>query len=75
MPTFVYCPDCHVPAEITDRFVLTGTDGPVDHVVLHCAGGHCFKMATDLLPERTRQHLLIQELEPHVAFGPTSASA
>jgi hypothetical protein len=28
-------------------------------------------MATDLLPERTRQHLLIQELEPHVAFGPT----
>jgi hypothetical protein len=71
--TFIYCPECEVPAEVTDRVMLASTSGPVDHVVLHCAAGHRLRMASDLLPESTRQHLLMQELEPHVAhvaFGP-----
>jgi hypothetical protein len=71
--TFIYCPECDVPAEVTDRFDLAGTSGPVDHIVLQCAAGHGFRMASDQLAEPTRQHLLMQDLEPHVAhvaFGP-----
>ena len=71
--TFIYCPECDVPAEVKDRFVLAGTSGQVDHLVLHCAAGHIYRMAEDLLPESARRHLLMQELAPHVshvAFGP-----
>ncbi len=50
MLELIGCPECARPAEITDRFTLPSTDGPVDHVVLHCAGGHHFRMPSDLLP-------------------------
>ena len=73
MLTVIYCPECDVPAEVTDRFALASTSGAVDHVALLCAAGHIFRMASDLLPESARRHLLLQELEPHVshvAFGP-----
>jgi hypothetical protein len=50
MQTLVSCPDCGVPAEITERFDLPSTDGPVDHIVVHCAAGHHFRMAADRLP-------------------------
>ncbi|HEY7143291.1 MAG TPA: hypothetical protein VH637_03520 [Streptosporangiaceae bacterium] len=52
MQTFVSCPDCGVPAEITGRFCLPSTDGPVDHIVLHCVAGHHFRMPADGLPAR-----------------------
>ena len=71
MLTFVYCPECNVPAEITDRFALPSTGGPVGHFRLLCACRHCFTIATDLLPERIRHHLRIQAIEPHVAYAPT----
>jgi hypothetical protein len=51
----VSCPDCSVPAEITERFRLPSTDGPVDHLVLHCAAGHHFRMAAERLPARQPQ--------------------
>ncbi len=73
--TFIYCPECDVPAEVTGRFALASTSGQVDHLVLHCLAGHIYRMASDQLPESARQHLLMQELAPHVshvAFGPTS---
>lgn len=44
------CPQCHDPAEITDRFWLTSTDGQVEHVAVHCTGGHRFRMPASLLP-------------------------
>ncbi|HEY2552477.1 MAG TPA: hypothetical protein VGI64_18060 [Streptosporangiaceae bacterium] len=47
--TLVSCPACSFPAEITERFRLPSTDGPVDHVVLHCAAGHHFRMPADRL--------------------------
>jgi hypothetical protein len=47
--TIVACPECTSPAEITDRFMLPSTAGPVDHVVLDCAAGHHFRMAADRL--------------------------
>ena len=50
MPSLVSCPDCGVPAEITEHFWLPSTDGPVDHIVVHCAAGHHFRMAADRLP-------------------------
>lgn len=50
MQILVSCPDCGVPAEITERFCLPSTDGPVDHIVVHCAAGHHFAMAADRLP-------------------------
>lgn len=52
MLTAVACPQCHVPAEITERFWLPSTDGPVAHVAVHCAAGHHFRMSADWLPAR-----------------------
>lgn len=34
--------------------VLPSTDGPVDHVAVHCAAGHHFRMAADRLPATGR---------------------
>ncbi len=48
--TLIACPQCALPAEITDRFSLPSTDGPVDHVAMNCVDGHHFAMAVDRLP-------------------------
>ena len=44
------CPACGAPAEITERFTLASTDGPVAHVAVWCAAGHHYRMAADRLP-------------------------
>jgi hypothetical protein len=44
------CPQCRMPAEITDRFSLPSTDGPVAHVAVSCAAGHHFRMPAGRLP-------------------------
>ena len=44
------CPGCGAAAEITERFSLASTDGPVAHVALSCPGGHHYRMAADKLP-------------------------
>ena len=64
MQTFVSCPDCTAPAEITERFSLASTDGPVDHIVLFCAGGHHFRMAADMLP--------VPQPQPHAGALPAA---
>lgn len=51
------CPDCGYPAEVTDRFALNSTDGPVDHVALQCAGGHHFRMPVDALAVQSQEQL------------------
>jgi DNA-binding NarL/FixJ family response regulator len=61
--TAIPCPDCDVPAEITERFSLPSTDGAVDHIVVRCAAGHCFRMAADRLPSH-QQH--IPAPQPHL---------
>ena len=48
--TLISCPECGVPAEITDRSSLASTHGPVAHVVLRCSGSHDSRMPSDLLP-------------------------
>jgi len=59
--TVISCPDCGVPAEITERFSLPSTDGAVGHIVVRCAAGHCFRMAADRLPYRQQQELATRE--------------
>jgi hypothetical protein len=44
------CPDCHAPAEITERFTLASTDGPVAHVAVSCLSGHHYRMPAAKLP-------------------------
>lgn len=53
--TLISCPGCGVPAEITERFALPSTEGPVAHVVVDCAAGHHLRMAADRLPVLTQQ--------------------
>ena len=50
MLTLTSCPDCHAPAEITDRFTLASTDGPVAHVAVSCLAGHHYRMPAGKLP-------------------------
>ncbi len=38
-----------MPAEIAERFWLSSTDGPVEHIALECVAGHYFRMALDRL--------------------------
>jgi hypothetical protein len=52
------CPECGLAAEISDRFSLPSTEGPVDHVVLNCVAGHYFRMASDRLPVGGHEQLL-----------------
>jgi hypothetical protein len=44
------CPGCGAPAEVTERFTLASTDGPVAHIAVSCVGGHHYRMAADRLP-------------------------
>jgi len=44
------CPECHAPAEITERFTLASTDGPVAHVAVSCLAGHHYRLPVGQLP-------------------------
>lgn len=57
MLTLIFCPECDVPAEVTDRFSLPSTEGSVDHVALACAAGHHFRMPSDMLPAEAQEQL------------------
>jgi hypothetical protein len=50
------CPECGAPADVVERFVLTSTDGPVEHARVHCAGGHWFLLSVATL-HRSRSRL------------------
>jgi hypothetical protein len=43
------CPDCGAPAEITDRFAIPSTDGPVEHVRVGCVDRHWFLLSVEAL--------------------------
>jgi hypothetical protein len=42
MDELIPCPQCGAPAQITERFWLDSTDGPVEHVKTGCERGHWF---------------------------------
>jgi hypothetical protein len=58
--TLVPCPECGAAAEVTERFSLASTGGPVAHVALRCAGGHLFRMPACLLSADGQEQLLAQ---------------
>jgi hypothetical protein len=48
------CPECGAPAEVTDRFALAGTDGPMEHLKVICVRRHWFLMSTRSLAAARR---------------------
>lgn len=38
------CPHCGAPAEVTRRFVLESTDGPIEHTIVMCVDRHWFTL-------------------------------
>jgi hypothetical protein len=50
MISLMSCPECGVLAEVTDRFSLPGTGGPVEHLAVQCVAGHHLRMPADMLP-------------------------
>ena len=44
------CPDCGAPAEVLYRSMLPSTDGPVEHVKIHCVAGHWYFMEAAAVP-------------------------
>ncbi len=70
MLTLISCPECGVPAEITDRFSLPSTDGPVDHVTVTCARRHHFRMPSDSLPAADQEQLRRPEPAPPAPIAP-----
>jgi hypothetical protein len=63
------CPECGVPAEVTDRFSLASTHGPVDHVALRCAAGHHFRMPSEKLPAEDQEQLTPRTLAEDFLAG------
>jgi hypothetical protein len=58
--TLISCPQCTVPAEVTECFSLGSTDGPVSHIALSCIAGHHFRMAVDGLPVQAQDQLAVK---------------
>lgn len=48
------CPECSLPAEISERYHLPSTEGPLEHIVVECIAGHGFNMPTDWLDRLRR---------------------
>jgi hypothetical protein len=71
---FTACPECGLPAEITDGFSLSSTDGPVEHVALACIDGHHFRMPADMLSPAA-EPLPAGSDVPAQAWRATSASS
>jgi hypothetical protein len=67
--TLVPCPACGVPAEVTGRFSLASTGGPVEHLCLRCVDGHHFRAPADLLPAECRRQLRAQDPQWAAARG------
>jgi len=40
MPETIPCPECGGLAQITERFWLDSTDGPIEHVKTGCVNNH-----------------------------------
>ena len=40
MPHTIPCPECSAPAQITERFWLDSTDGPIEHLKTGCVNHH-----------------------------------
>lgn len=48
--SLTFCPECGVPAEVSDRQSMFSTAGPVELARVACVVGHRFMMPTEGLP-------------------------
>ena len=58
------CPQCGAPAQITERFWLDSTDGPVEHVKTGCERGHWFTPTVESLHLRPATTTAATQLAP-----------
>jgi len=70
LPANLFCPECGGPAEVTERFGLPSTDGPISHVAISCAAEHHFRMPADGLPGRQSSRQSAQRDALVTATGP-----
>lgn len=45
--SWVVCPECAHPAEVTWRSEAQSTDGPIEHVKIHCLMRHWFMLPSE----------------------------
>jgi len=45
------CPSCGLPAQIVDRFTLSGSPSPVEHLKIVCTAGHWATLPIDWFRE------------------------
>ena len=49
MPDTIPCPQCGAPAQITERFWLDSTDGPIEHLKTGCLSKHWLTPLAELV--------------------------
>ena len=54
------CPQCGRLARIVDRFTLSATGGPVEHLKLSCPGGH---VLTPLVEDLWPRPMMVEAVE------------
>ena len=62
------CPACTVPAEVTDRFWLPSTDGPVLMLAVRCLNEHHFRMPVDDATDPHAWHTALAASYPAYEF-------
>jgi hypothetical protein len=50
MPGTISCPQCGASAQITDRFRLDSTAGPVEHLQTGCVNNHWLTPLAETVP-------------------------
>jgi hypothetical protein len=59
------CPQCGVPARISERFRLHSTDGPVEHLRTGCVNNHWLTLSAETLADaRPDQAPVVAQLAP-----------
>ncbi len=48
---------CDVPGEITGRYVLESTDGPIEHIRTKCLAGHALNFPAYMLKDAAQANI------------------
>jgi hypothetical protein len=61
----IACPQCGAPAQVTERFWLASTAGPIEHLKTGCVNNHWLTPLAEPEPARgTRQAVPAEVLAP-----------
>jgi hypothetical protein len=72
MLEIIACPQCGAPAEITDRFWLDSTDGPIQHLQTICVSKHWLTPRAETVHQQ-RPATRSQPRDTAVLLGPGPA--